>query len=208
MSTTQPPVVISSTLPSPSTTPTAEAPTLLFGFLVSTLSFFTVFMTLAIVWNRLAVRRHAIDAMLAMSPSLESWGPRQPIMWDIWTMPDKQPSPWLDIKPVAAQRFDFPSSSSRTMQTEQTIPFWRRHLLNRLPPEITYLFHQPVPPVPPASSDTDISLAELSHRSDIQVSLLIVMPHAHAPSSTQEGKHEYHEVVFATTNVPYDDPAS
>lgn len=98
MSTTQPPVVISSTLPSPSTTPTAEAPTLLFGFLVSTLSFFTVFMTLAIVWNRLAVRRHAIDAMLAMSPSLESWGPRQPIMWDIWTMPDKQPSPWLDIK--------------------------------------------------------------------------------------------------------------
>jgi len=55
-------------------------------------------MTSAIVWNRLAVRRHAIDAMLAMSPSLESRWLREPMMWDIWTMPNKQPSPWLDIK--------------------------------------------------------------------------------------------------------------
>jgi hypothetical protein len=55
-------------------------------------------MTFAIVWNRLIARRHAIDAMLEMNTPLESRQLRRPTMWDIWVMPDKQSSPWLDSK--------------------------------------------------------------------------------------------------------------
>ncbi|KAF8438134.1 hypothetical protein L210DRAFT_2307677 [Boletus edulis BED1] len=200
--------------PSPSTTPSSPPPnsdasTLLFGFLVSALSIFGVFMTSAIIWNRLVARRHAIEAMSAMSPP-DSPRVRRPMMWDILIKPDKQPPSWLEIKPVAAQECDFPPSSSRTTRTEQTIPFWRRHLLNPLPPEIVYLFHRPIPPAPPASIDSVTSQVELTHGSDIQVSLLIAMPHASQSTrtGTQENHHTLHEMVFATTNVLYYDPAS
>jgi hypothetical protein len=86
--------------------------------------------------------------------------------------------------------------------------FRTHHLLDRLPPEITYLIRPPIPPVP-SSSDTHVSQVDLLHGSDIQVSLLIAMPHA--LRSTREGMHDnrhmFHEMVFATTNVLYHDPA-
>lgn len=82
--------------------------------------------------------------------------------------------------------------------------------MNRLPPEITYLFHRPIPQASFVSRDTNISQVDLSDGSDIQVSLLISMP-SNAPQSTQEGNHEHrqrlHEMVFATINVLYHDPA-
>ncbi|KAN0084248.1 hypothetical protein V8E55_007752 [Tylopilus felleus] len=204
MSTTQPTVTTPSTAPSPST-PNSNASTLLFGFLVSALSIFAVFMTFAIVWSRLIARRRAIDAMLGMSPPLQSPRLRRPKMWNIWVIRDEQSPLWLDLKPVAAQQCDCLPSSSRTAQTEQTTPFWRRRIWDRLPPEITYLLRRPIiPSVPTTPSDTDIPQIELSDGSDIQVSLLIAMPHA--PQSTREGTHESHELVFATTNVLYHDP--
>ncbi|KAG6377468.1 hypothetical protein JVT61DRAFT_15274 [Boletus reticuloceps] len=77
--------------------PNSDASTLLFGFLLSALSIFGVFMTSAIIWNRLVARRHAIEAMLAMSPP-DSPRIRRPMMWDILIKPDKQPPPsWLEI---------------------------------------------------------------------------------------------------------------
>ncbi|KAH0826590.1 hypothetical protein J3R83DRAFT_4948 [Lanmaoa asiatica] len=210
MSTTPPPVAPSSTAPSTSSySPLSNTSTLLFGFLISALSIFAVFMTSAIIWNRLVARRRAIDAMLEMSPPPGPQRLHRPTIWDVWAVPDKQPLPWLDIKPVAAQQYDYPTSSPQTTQTERTMSFWRHHLSNRLPPEIAYLFHRPIPQAPSVMRDTDISQVELSHGSDIQISLLISMPYA--PQSTQEGNHEdrqrLHEMVFATANVLYHDPA-
>ena len=218
--------------PSPTTSPQSmptytNASSLLFGFLVSALSIFAIFMTCAIVWNRLIIRRRAIEAMLATSsPPVGSPRLRRPTMWDVWIMPSKQAPLWLDMKvshtlsttmtlqlinrlshqPVAvAQRCDCPPRSSPTPQTERTTPFWRRQI-NRLPPEITYLFYRPIPQVPSPMNDTNESRVELSHGSDVQVSLLITMPHA--PRLARDGEHESHEMVFATTDIFYHDPAS
>ena len=54
-------------------------------------------MTVAIIWNRLVARRHAIEAMLAMSP-LYPHRLHRPTMWDVWPVLDKQPPPWVDVK--------------------------------------------------------------------------------------------------------------
>lgn len=122
MSTTQPPVVLSSTVPSPSSTsdapePISDTSTLLFGFLVSALSIFAIFMTSAVIWNRLVARRRAIDAMLAMNPPRGLQRLYRPTMWDVWAMPYEQPHPWRDIKvskplgcdPDLAMNFPFAS---------------------------------------------------------------------------------------------------
>lgn len=98
MSTPQPSAALSSSTPSSSPPPNSNASTLLFGFLVSALSIFAVFMTFAIVWNRLIARRHAIDAMLARNPPSDSLRHRRPVMWDIWAVPNKQPPSWLDTE--------------------------------------------------------------------------------------------------------------
>lgn len=54
-----------------------------------------------------------------------------------------------------------------------------------------------------------MSHVELLDGTDIQISLLISMPHA--PRLAQEGNHENHqrlpEMVFATTSVRFHDPA-
>ncbi|KAF8549148.1 hypothetical protein OG21DRAFT_628639 [Imleria badia] len=209
MSTTQAPIAHSSTaVPSPPQTPDSDPPTPFFGFLVTFLSIFSAFITFTAVWERLVFRRFAIDPVLALGAPPHPPQLHRPKMWNIWVIPDKQPHPWLGIKPVAAQKCDYPPSSSRTTQTEQTTSFRIPRLLNQLPPEITYLFRPLAPPLP-STSDALVSQVELPHGSDIQVSLLIAMPQA--PRSTRERMHEnhpvFHEVVFATTNVVYHDPA-
>lgn len=104
MSTTQPHASPSPTAPSspsstsPATSPLGNTSTLLFGFLVSALSIFAIFMTSALVWNRLVSRRRSIDAMLAINPPRDPPRFHRPTIWDVWTMPDKQPPPWLDVK--------------------------------------------------------------------------------------------------------------
>ncbi|KAG9313457.1 hypothetical protein JVU11DRAFT_5781 [Chiua virens] len=198
------PTATSSSTPS-TNSPLNNTSTLLFGFLVTALSIFAIFMTMGILWNRLVARRRAIDAMLETIPA-NPLRFQRPVIWDASSTPNKHAPSWLDIKPVAAQIYIH--SESSPAQKKRVIPFWRHHILDRLPPEISYLFYQPIPPstVP---SDIDVSQVKPSHGSDIRISLLVAMPHS--PKST-EGKQENHigshELVFATTNVLYHDPGT
>jgi len=203
---------MSTPLPSPSATDMStnqpvNTSNLLFGFLVTALSVFAIFMSSALVWNRLVARRRDIDAMLEINLSPQSQLHRPPT-WDVWILPCIQSSAWPDVRPVAVWKCDSSADSPRTARTEQTPPLWRR-ALDRVPPEISYLFHRPLPQAFPAASDATSSV-ELVHGSDVQVSLLICMPHA---PQTRRREGEAHaprlpEMAFATTNVPYHDPSS
>lgn len=55
-------------------------------------------MTVAIVWNRLVTRRHAIDAMLTMSLPLHPQRLHRPTTWVVWAVPDKRLHPWGDVQ--------------------------------------------------------------------------------------------------------------
>ncbi|KIJ58248.1 hypothetical protein HYDPIDRAFT_119749 [Hydnomerulius pinastri MD-312] len=223
MSTTQSPGPSTSSTSSPTPTNTSStvqelsnSSSLLFGFLVSVLSLFAIFMACGIVWHRLVVRRRQIDAMLAsgMLPTLRA--PERPQMWDVWVKSDKKLPQWADANPLAAEKRDseanLPKDMEPNMERKADMPFWRRHLLTRLPLEIVYLFHQPSPPLIQPPDNTYQSKLPL-HGSDVRVSVLISMPHPpHSSQMTGDGsqeKHEeLHEMVFGTTDLLYHDSGS
>lgn len=83
---------------SPSSQTLDNDPSTIFEFLLSILLIFVVFITFTVVWERLVVRHHAINTVLASGARPDSPRLRQPEMWDICVVPDKQPPPWLDMK--------------------------------------------------------------------------------------------------------------
>ncbi|KAF9225869.1 hypothetical protein BS17DRAFT_698967 [Gyrodon lividus] len=216
MSTTQSLAVSMSTLPSPSSTDTSStteglvhSSSLLFGFLVSVLTLFAVFMMCGIIWHRLVVRRRAIDAMLTIGVASTAQTLERPQMWDVWVVFNKQPPLWVEAKPLAAEECS-PANPSKAAEAAPVMSFWRRHLLRRIPREIIYLFHRPSPPLllQPCSAFTS-DMGSPAHGSDVRVSVLISMPHPpHWSQMTEGGQKNHaglHEIAFGTTDLLYHD---
>ncbi|KIJ11184.1 hypothetical protein PAXINDRAFT_171873 [Paxillus involutus ATCC 200175] len=212
MSTTQP-VTATPTLSSPSSTNTptdngiSHSSSLLFGFLVTVLTLFALFIMCGTLWHRLVARRRAIDAMLATGEPSTGRALERPRMWDAWVISDKRLPQWVDAKPLAAEECRPADPASKAVEIEPSVSFWRRHILRHIPREIIYLFHRPSPsPLQPNfPNGTEVELP--IRGSDIRVSVLISMPHPPFLSQTmEEGTREgLHEIEFGTTNLPYRD---
>ncbi|KAF9234924.1 hypothetical protein BU15DRAFT_65299 [Melanogaster broomeanus] len=219
MSTTQSPIVTRTRASSPSPTSTlgdasssgTQSSALLFGFLVSMLTLFAVFMTSGIIWHHLVTRRRAMDATLRAGVASTTRALERPRMWEVWMISDKKLSQWSDAQPLAAETLES-AADDAPPEAVPTISSWKRHLLRlvrRAPPEIAYLIHQPPHPPPlslPPSSANTFPL----DGSEVRVSVLISMPHRpHLPQITEEGEQKghngLHEIVFGTTSLLHQD---
>ncbi|KAH7886907.1 hypothetical protein F5I97DRAFT_1076373 [Phlebopus sp. FC_14] len=215
--------ISSTSLPSPSPTETdtstspvvalTNSSSLLFGFLVSVLSLFAVFMVSGIIWHRLVIRRRAIEARMSVQSTGQAC--QRPRMWDVWVVPsDIHWQQCVDAKPLAAETWD-PADNNDHLKTVEPSPhatFWKRHLLSHIPLEIIYLFNPPSPPAASKSPSVGASQAELPrHGANVCVSVLIAMPHPPHSSHSgerQEKPEELHEMVIGNTEFFCHDPAS
>lgn len=187
---------------------------LLFGFLVSVLSLFGLFMVSGLVWHRLVIRRRMIDEMLRVNTPSQRRDMRKPPLWDAWVLLVQECSQWGDTQPLAAEKYDMPSPPPLDSQPLRT-SFWKRQIIDRIPHEITYLFSHPTLAQVADSPLSNYSKTELPvDQSDVQVSVLIAMPRPPdplSPSSKGVGlkKHRpLYEIVIGTTNVYYHDSHS
>ncbi|KAG1767769.1 hypothetical protein EDD22DRAFT_1048682 [Suillus occidentalis] len=184
---------------------------LLLGFLVSVLSLFGLFMIGGLVWHRLVIRRRTIDAMLRVNPPSQRRHMQKPPLWDVWVLLGQDCLQWRDAQPLATEKYDMPLPPPLNSQTPRP-SFWKRQIVDRIPPEITYLFS---PPALPTVADYPLlnhSKTELPvDQSLLQVSVLIAMPQPPdplPPSSKGVGlkKHRpLYEIVIGTSNVFYHD---
>ncbi|KAG1826638.1 hypothetical protein EV424DRAFT_620446 [Suillus variegatus] len=212
--------LLSSTLSyAPSSTSTSNGNTsnsgssLLFGFLVSVLSLFGLFMISGLVWHRLVIRRQMIDEMLRVDIDipLQRRRMQKPLLWDVQVLLGQDCSQWRDTQPLATEKYDIPLPPPLDRQTPRP-SFWKRQVINRIPPEITYLFSPPTLVKVTDSPHLNHSKMELPlDRSLLQVSVLIAMPRPPdliSPSSKGVGlkKHQpLYEIVIGTSNVYYHD---
>ncbi|KAG1753571.1 uncharacterized protein EDB91DRAFT_1342999 [Suillus paluster] len=210
----------STSLSAPTSTSTSDGNSLnsgsalLFGFLVSVLSLFGLFMVSGLVWHRLVIRRRMIDDMLRVNIPSQRRDMRKPSLWDVRALLGQDCSRWSDTQPLAAEKYDMPLPPLLNSQPPRT-SFWKRQVLDRIPREITYLF---CPPTLAQVADSPLlnhSRVELPvDQSDVQVSVLIAMPRPPdplLPSSNGVGlkKHEpLYEIVIGTTSVYYQDSYS
>ncbi|KAG2361825.1 hypothetical protein BDR07DRAFT_1485397 [Suillus spraguei] len=216
--------LLSSTLssaPSPTSTGNGNASnsgpgsSLLFGFLVGVLSLFGLFMVSGLVWHRLVIRRRSMDEMLRVDiPPQRRHNMRKPPLWDVWASPSQDYPQWRNTQPLAAEKYDMPLPPPLDSQTPR-LSFWKRQVISRIPPEITYLFSPPT-----LAEVADFPLLNYSRtelpvdQSLLQVSVLIAMPRppdSLLPSSKGVGlkKHRpLYEVVIGTSNVYYHDSNS
>ncbi|KAG2069123.1 hypothetical protein BDR04DRAFT_1022547 [Suillus decipiens] len=202
----------------PSSTPTSNGSTgssLLFGFLVGVLSLFGLFMVSGLVWHRLVIRRRTIDEMLRVDiPPQRRHNMRKPPLWDVWASLSQDCSQWRDTQPLAAEKYDMPLPPPLDSQTPRH-SFWKRQVISRMPPEITYLFSPPTLAEVADSPLLNYSRTELPvDQSLLQVSVLIAMPRqpdSLSPSSKGVGlkkRRSLYEVVIGTSNVYYHDSNS
>ncbi|KAG1729125.1 hypothetical protein EDB19DRAFT_129116 [Suillus lakei] len=217
-STSQYSSLLSSTSSSaPSSTSTSNGNTLnsgsslLFGFLVSVLSLFGLFMISGLVWHRLVIRRQTIDEMLRVNIPSQRKHMRKPPLWDVWALLGQDCSQWRDTQPLATEKYDMPLPPPLDSQTPRPT-FWKRQVIDRIPPEITYLFSPPTLAQVADSPLLNHSKMELPvDQSYLQVSVLIAMPRLPdplSPSSKGVGlkKHRpLYEIVIGTTDVHYHD---
>ncbi|KAG1869973.1 hypothetical protein F4604DRAFT_1534027, partial [Suillus subluteus] len=200
-----------STSSSTSNGDTSYSGSLLFGFLVSILSIFGLFMISGLVWHRLVIRRQAIDEMLQVDIPSQRRHMRKPPLWDVWASLGQGCLQWRDTQPLATEKYDMPLPPPPHSQTPRP-SFWKRQVIGRIPPEITYLFSPPTLPeviVPPLLNHSRVELPV--DQSLLQVSVLIAMPRPpdlFSPSSKGVGlkKHgSLYEIVIGTSNVYYHD---
>ncbi|KAG2041234.1 hypothetical protein BDR03DRAFT_856909 [Suillus americanus] len=190
---------------------TSYSGSLLFGFLVSILSLFGLFMISGLVWHRLVVRRQMIDEMLRVDIPSQRRHMRKPPLWDVWTLLAQDCLQWGDTQPLATEKYDIPLPPPLDSQTPRP-SFWKRQVINRIPPEITYLFSPPTLPEVTAPPLLNHSRAELPvDQSLLQVSVLIAMPRppdllSHSSKGVGSKKHRpLYEIVIGTSNVYYHD---
>ncbi|KAG2342343.1 hypothetical protein BDR05DRAFT_964326 [Suillus weaverae] len=184
---------------------------LLFGFLVSVLSLFGLFMISGLVWHRLVVRRRTIDEMLRVNIPSQRSHMRRPPLWDVWALLAQDCLQWGDTQPLATEKYDIPLPPPLDSQTPRP-SFWKRQVINRIPPEITYLFSPPTLAEVADSPLLNRSRIELPvEQSLLQVSVLIAMPRPPDPlslSSKGVGSKKHrslYEIVIGTSNVYYHD---
>lgn len=182
---------------------------LLLGFLVSVLSLFGLFMIGGLVWHRLVIRRRTIDMMLRVNPPSQRSHMHKPPLWDVWVLLGQDCLQWRDAQPLATEKYDMPLPPPLKSQIPRP-SFWKRHIIDRIPPEITYLFSPPALPAVADSPLSNNSRTELPvDQSLLQVSVLIAMPRPPDPlllSSKGVGlkKHRpLYEIVIGTSNVYY-----
>lgn len=184
---------------------------LLLGFLISVLSLFGLFMIGGLVWHRLVIRRRTIDEMLRVNTPSQRRQMRKPPLWDVWALLGRDGLQWRDTQPLAAEKYDMPLPPPLDSQTPRP-SFWKRQVIGRIPPEITYLFSPPLlaevaDPPPLNHSRMELPMDQ----SLLQVSVLIAMPRPPdplPPSSKGVGlkKHRpLYEIVIGTSNVYYHD---
>ncbi|KAG2154214.1 uncharacterized protein EDB93DRAFT_189062 [Suillus bovinus] len=217
-STSQYSSLLSSTSSSaPSSTSTSNVNTLnsssslLFGFLVSVLSLFGLFMISGLIWHRLVIRRRMIDESLRVDIPLQRNPVQKPALWDVWTLLGQDCSQWRDTQPLAAEKYDMPLPPPLDSQTPRS-SFWKRQVIDRIPPEITYIFAPPTLAKVTDSPHLNHSRMELPlDQSLLQVSVLIAMPQPPdllPPSSKGVGSKKLkplYEIVIGTSNVHYHD---
>ncbi|KAG1823414.1 uncharacterized protein BJ212DRAFT_1476302 [Suillus subaureus] len=216
-STSQYSSLLSSTLSSaPTSTPTSNGNTLdsgslLLGFLISVLSLFGLFMISGLVWHRLVIRRRTIDEMLRVDIPSQKRHMRKPPLWDVWASLSRDHLQWSDTQPLATEKYDMPLPPPLDSQIPRP-SFWKRQVIGRIPPEITYLFSPPTLAEvadPPLLNHSRVELPV--DQSLLQVSFLIAMPRqpdSLSPSSKGMGlkKHRpLYEIVIGTSNVYYHD---
>ncbi|KAG2136690.1 hypothetical protein DEU56DRAFT_698868, partial [Suillus clintonianus] len=208
--------VLSSTSSSaPTSTSTGNGNTLnsnsslLFGFLVSVLSLFGLFMISGLVWHRLVMRRRLIDEMLRVNIPSQRNDMRKPLLWDVRAVLGQDCSRWKDAQPLAVEKYDMPLPPPLNSQTPRT-SFWKRQVVARIPPEITYLYSPPTLPQvvdPPLLNHSRMELP--LDQSHLQVSVLVAMPRPPDPLSLPSKKvvlkehRPLYEIVIGTTNVYY-----
>ncbi|KAH7910124.1 hypothetical protein BJ138DRAFT_1153637 [Hygrophoropsis aurantiaca] len=194
--------------PSPSTSPNQlnNTSSLLFGFLVSVLSLFGIFMVSGLIWHRLVLRRRAIEAMALVGSQSRSRGMRRPSLWEVWLNPEKDPLLWENAKPLSGVNCEVPSEQDccSDQLPPSSISTWKQRVLRHIAPEIVYLFSRPSP-LPIVSSTDDLEPSLPLPGSDIQLSLLIAMPRRSGFGAEMERKEGLHEVVIGTTDVLYRD---
>ncbi|KAJ8586791.1 hypothetical protein M405DRAFT_822785 [Rhizopogon salebrosus TDB-379] len=207
---------MSSTTPSSTSTSDGNAlnksSSLLFGFLVSVLSLFGLFMMSGLIWHRLVIRRRMTDDMLRVTAPLQRRELQKPRLWDVLGLSGHGYARWGDTQPLAAEQHKITLPPPQDSPTPRS-SFWKR-LIDRTPREITYLFSPPsVAQVadPPRPSHPRIELpVDNSH---VQVSVLIAMPRPDTLSNSTKNngleKHRsFYEVVIGTTDVLYHDSDS
>lgn len=184
---------------------------LLLGFLVSVLSLFGFFMIGGLIWHRLVIRRRTIDEMLRVNPPSQRRHMQKPPLWDVWALLGQDCLQWRDTQPLATEKYDMPLPPPLNSQMPRP-SFWKRQVIDRMPPEITYLFSPPALPEVADSPLLNHSMTELPvDQSLLQVSVLIAMPRPPdplPPSSKGVGlkKHRLlYEIVIGTSNVYYHD---
>jgi hypothetical protein len=192
------------------------------------LSIFGLFMIGGLVWHRLVIRRRAIDEMLRVDTPLQKRHIQKPPLWDVWALLCQDCFQWSDTQvtpifywclglsdplspsqPLATEKYDIPLPPPLDSQTPRP-SFWKRQVIDRIPPEITYLFS------PPALAEvvdfpiSNHSRAELPvDQSLLQVSVLIAMPRppdslSHSSKDVGLKKHRpLYEIVIGTSNVYY-----
>jgi len=210
---------VTSTSPSATSTSTdtgsdnslIDPSSLLFGFLVTVLSLFGVFMITGLVWHRLAMRRRALDAATRVGPT----GQRvvqlvKPVLWDSWVANADGCAKWADAKPLAAQALELPHEKfTQPLPVPRSVAF-RRWLIRKTPPEVYYLFHPPRAPTIVTPTSINASQVDLPPAgAHVQVSMLIAMPrppedrYNGAGVDADDEERSLPEMVVGTTQLPY-----
>lgn len=152
-----------------------------------------------------------IDEMLRVDIPLQKRRMQKPPMWDVWVSLGQDGSQWKDTQPLATEKYDMPLPPSLDSQAPRP-SFWKRQVIGRIPPEITYLFSPPILPEVAVSPLLNHSRVELPvDKSSLQVSVLIAMPRPPDPflppskGVVLKKQKPLYEIVIGTSNVCYHD---
>ncbi|EGO29801.1 hypothetical protein SERLADRAFT_433756 [Serpula lacrymans var. lacrymans S7.9] len=219
----------------PSPSPSSQAPpqsanhndtsSLLFGFLISILSVFGVFMVGGMVWHRLVVRRRILRRVGREGVPQRYWEMTRPHLWEIRTVSGEQHIRWKHMKPLMVQSRR-ESDPLLVSDDDTSLPSWKQWFLARLPRDLRMLFSRPrhlSQSQANSHENTQLEPRLPLPGSDVQVAVIVAMPRPSKATSalnaatagknkevqgTDDRQEVLHEIVIGTTNLLYKDDDS